>query len=334
MIFVTGATGFLGSYLVKNLISNGETVRALKRSTSNFKLLGDFAKDVNWVEGDVLDIPSLENAMDGAEKVYHCAGIFAAGREREKGMAINAEGTANVFNIALDKKVKKLVHVSSTIALGLPLNGQVIDENYYVPTDKLMFDYFKSKRQAELEAWRAHAEGLEVVIVNPGGLLGAGMWSTEPLNTFQVVYNGLSFYTEGSNAFADVRDASEIMVRLMNSEVNGERFILISENIPIKDYLNRVADELKVKRPKYRLTNTLGQLAWRYEGIKSIFTGTKPSFTKDDLTIARIPFQYSNSKVVEVTGFKFRPLAQTIHDTALSFLESKKKNLNFGTFTN
>ncbi|MDB5282725.1 MAG: hypothetical protein JWO06_1800 [Bacteroidota bacterium] len=331
MIFVTGATGFLGSYLVKNLISKGEKVRALKRNTSSLKLLGDFAKNVEWVDGDVLDVPSLENAIEGVEKIYHCAGIFAA-HDREKGMAINAEGTANVFNIALDKQVKKVLHVSSTIALGLPLNGQMMDENYYSPTEKLKFDYFKSKRLGELEAWRANAEGLDVVIVNPAGLLGAGPWSTEPLNTFKIVYNGLSFYTEGSNAFVDVRDAAEVMVRLMNSEINGERFILTSENIGLKDYLCQVADALKVKRPGYQLSNALGQLAWRYEGLKSLITGTKPSFTKDDLTIARIPFTYSNAKVLAATGFTFRPLSESIRDTAQSFIESEKKGLDYGTF--
>ena len=77
MILVTGATGFLGSYLAKDLVRKGEKVRALKRASSRFDLLGDFASQIEWVEADLLDVTSLENAVDGVEKIYHCAGVFS-----------------------------------------------------------------------------------------------------------------------------------------------------------------------------------------------------------------------------------------------------------------
>src|SRR5579871_1020888 len=124
MIFITGATGFLGSYLAKYLIKKGEKVRALKRNTSSFNLLGDYANDIEWVEGDLLDISSLENALDGIEKIYHCAGVFASSQNTSQhNIDTNAGGSANLFNVALQKKVRKVIHVSSTIAMGFPLNG-------------------------------------------------------------------------------------------------------------------------------------------------------------------------------------------------------------------
>jgi dihydroflavonol-4-reductase len=333
MILVTGATGFLGSYLAKALIRKGEKVRAFKRAQSRFDLLGDFAQQIEWVEADLLDITSIEAAMDGVEKIYHCAGVFSPTHsQRENAMLTHAEGTANLFNIALDKKVKKVLHVSSTIALGLPLNGATIDENYYSPADKLRFDYFKGKRYAELEAWRANAEGLNVVIVNPGGLFGAGYWDHQPLNMFPLVYNGLKFYTEGSNGFLDVRDASEVMIQLMEADTNGERFILISENILLKDLLNKIADALKVERPKYKVSKALSALAWRYEYTRSTVMNKTPNFTADDMRIARIAFNYSNAKVISTTGQMFRPLSQTIAETAQAFMDSKNKGTDFGTF--
>jgi nucleoside-diphosphate-sugar epimerase len=333
MILVTGATGFLGSYLAKGLIRKGEQVRALKRAKSRFDLLGEYAQQIEWVEADLLDITTIENAVDGIEKIYHCAGVFSPNLyERENAMLTHAEGTANLFNIALDKKVKKVLHVSSTIALGLPLNGAAIDENYYSPADKLRFDYFKGKRYAELEAWRANAEGLNVVIVNPGGLLGAGYWDHQPLNMFTLVYNGLKFYTEGSNGFLDVRDASQVMIQLMEADTNGERFILISENILLKDLLNKIADALKVKPPKYKVSKTLSTLAWRYEYLRSLVLNKAPNFTADDMRIARIAFNYSNTKVINTSGYKFRPLAQTITETAMAFIDSKNKGTDFGIF--
>jgi dihydroflavonol-4-reductase len=333
MILVTGATGFLGSYLAKGLIRKGEKVRAFKRAQSRFDLLGDYAQQIEWVEADLLDITSIEAAVDGIEKIYHCAGVFSPTHsERENAMLTHAEGTANLFNIALDKKVKKVLHVSSTIALGLPLNGATIDENYYSPADKLRFDYFKGKRFAELEAWRTNAEGLNVVIVNPGGLFGAGYWDHQPLNMFPLVYNGLKFYTEGSNGFLDVRDASEVMIRLMEADTNGERFILISENILLKDLLDKIAAALKVERPKYKVSKALSALAWRYEYARSLVMNKAPNFTADDMRIARIAFNYSNAKVINTSGYKFRPLSQTIAETAQAFMDSKSKGTDFGTF--
>jgi len=106
MIFVTGATGFLGSYLVKDLIRKGEKIRALKRKTSGFKLLGDYVHQIEWVEGDLLDVSTLVVALDGVEKIFHCAGAVATAATSGKDIAVNVEGTANLFNIALDKKVK------------------------------------------------------------------------------------------------------------------------------------------------------------------------------------------------------------------------------------
>ena len=333
MILITGATGFLGSYLAKDLIRKGEKVRALKRASSRFDLLGDYASQIEWVEADLLDVTSLENAVDGVEKIYHCAGVFSPSHsQRENAMLTNAEGTANLFNIALDKKVKKILHVSSTIALGLPLNNATIDENYYSPVDKLRFDYFKGKRYAELEAWRANAEGLNVVIVNPGGIIGAGYWDHQPLNTFPIVYNGLKFYTEGSNGFIDIRDATQVMIQLMDGDTNGERFILISENVLLKDFLNMIADALKVGRPKYKVSKGLSALAWRYEYMRSMVLNKAPEFTADDMRIARILFNYSNAKVIKTTGYKFRTVQQSITETAKVFLESKSKGTDFGTF--
>jgi dihydroflavonol-4-reductase len=333
MIFVTGATGFLGSYLVKNLIRRGEKVRGLTHS-SNFDLLLGYADKVEWIKGDLLDVPSLEAAMEGVEKIYHCAAVVSSlPSERAILKRTNVEGTANLFNVALaNETVKKVVHVSSIAALGLPLDGKIIDEEYYSPVSKLKYEYFISKRYSEMEAWRAHAEGLDVVIVNPSGIIGAGRWHHEPLNAFPTVYNGLSFYMEGSNGFIDVRDTAEIMIRLMESDISGERFILSAENVGLKDFLSMIADELKVNRPRYKVNGVMSEFAWRLERIRSAAKSVTPDFTRDDIRIARTSFSYSNAKVVKATGFNFMPVAQSIRDAAQSFLESKKKGLDYATY--
>jgi len=183
-----------------------------------------------------------------------------------------------------------------------------------------------------MEAWRAHAEGLDMVIVNPSGFLGAGKWYHEPLHTFPIVYNGLNFYTEGSNGFVDIRDVAELMIRLMESDISGERFIINSENFSLKDFVFCVADELKVQRPKYKANGFMTELAWRYEKLKSSVTKKTPDFTKDDLRVAGTSFTYSNSKITKATGFNFIPVAQSIHETARLFLKSHAEGKDFATF--
>jgi nucleoside-diphosphate-sugar epimerase len=333
MVFVTGATGFLGSYLTRYLVKKGEHVRALRRSGSSFELLGHTANSIEWVEGNMLDIPSLESALEGIDTVYHCAAIIdTATSDKSNAIATNAEGTANLFNVALDKKVRKVVHVSSTIALGPPVDGKVIDENYYVPAEKLMSDYYRSKRQGELEAWRAQAEGLDVVIVNPSGILGAGKWSHEPIKIFPTVDKGLSFYTDGANGFVDVRDVCEIMIQLMESDITGERFIVSAENVPLRELLFMIADELSARRPMRRVTATLSNIAWRYEKLRSLFLNKPPDFTKQDMHVAREVFTYSNTKVIQATGHRFRSITSSVHETAMAYLASKKAQTNYTVF--
>ncbi len=331
MIFITGATGFLGSYLAKNLIARGEKVRALKRSHSGFELLDNFANQIEWVEGDLLDISSIESALSGVEKIYHCAGILSA--DQNQAMLVNTQGTANLFNSALYMNVKKVVHVSSTVALGLPVNNAVIDENYYATTAKPGSDYFESKRFGELEAWRAHAEGLEVVVVNPAAIIGGGYWSHGPLAAFEAVKNGLKFYPPGSNGFIDVRDAVDAMICLMESDTDGERFILTADNLSLRDYLFLIADALKMKKPVYEVGAFTAGIAWRYEALQALLKGGQPSFNRDDMNIARVSFNYNNEKLRKATGLKFRSMELMVRETAACFLESKSKGMNYGVFS-
>lgn len=333
MIFISGATGFLGSYLARNLVKQGYKVRAFKRIHSNFELLEESAAQIEWMEGDLMDITSIENALDGVEKIYHCAGVISTGkRAREQAALINTTGTGNLFNAALSQNIKKVVHVSSTMALGLPSNNILIDENTYASRAKTASAYLESKRLGELEAWRANAEGLDVVIVNPAGLVGAGRWRHEPLNAIAAVAKGLQFYTGGTNGFIDVRDAADIMIRLMESNITGERFVLVAENLSLKDLVGMIADELQLPRPKYKVGKILNSLAWRYESLKSIITGNDPLFTRDDLYIAAMSLRYNNSKIINTLGYKFRPMAQSIHETVQAYLESGKRGTHFAVF--
>ncbi len=331
MVLITGATGLLGSYLARLLLSKGEQVRAIKRSTSDTSLLGAWEEKIEWVEADVLDIPALQDAMTGVTQLYHCAAVIShIASEADYMMKINVEGTANVMNVALSAGVSKVVHVSSIAALGIAPKAKVIDENYSDPNINKCFWYYKSKHYGEREVWRAQAEGLPVVVVNPSTILGAGFWNTLPNSLFSEVYRGLKFYNDSLNGFVDVRDVARCMHALMNSPIVNERFIVSAENLSFREVLWMMADALHVKRPGIKAGHLLLQIAWIMEAVKGLVTGTKPTITKESIAIASVPFRYSNQKICEALPYRFYPVKKTIEDTAAAFLESEKKGLNFG----
>ena len=175
MIFVTGASGLLGSHLIQSLVAKGKMVRALYRNQiPSFK----GAEKVQWVEGDLLDIISLEAAIEGAQQVYHAAAIVSFSPSKAAIMIkANQEGTANLVNICIDQKVEKLVFVSSVAALGRIREDAPIDETMHWTPETSNSIYGKSKYLAEMEVWRGMAEGLNIAIVNPVIIFGAGDWN-------------------------------------------------------------------------------------------------------------------------------------------------------------
>jgi len=332
MVLVTGANGMLGSYLVRQLIDRGESVRGLKRAKSDLALLGDYARRMEWSEGDVTDIFSLEEAMKGVDKVYHLAALISMQpRDAGKMLNINAEGTANVVNAALGSGISKLLYASSVAAFGRPEPmGRMIDEQLDVKDSKDNFAYFKSKLYAEREIWRGIAEGLNAVIINPSTILGGGFWTMPPNALFEQVHKGIPFYTGGSNGFVDVRDVVSIAIQLMDSNISAEKFIVSAENASWNEVMWMIADAMKVKRPFIKVSKPMASLAWRMDAVKSMFSTTAPIVTRDSINLALNDFQYSNDKVCKALNFTFRPLNETLNETTAIYLRSVQNKSLYG----
>jgi len=269
---------------------------------------------IEWVEGDILDIFSLEDAMEGVEDVYHCAALVSfLPEDKNRLIRLNTEGTANVVNAAIEKKIRKLCHVSSIAALGRPEDqAELIDENLVWKASRHNSVYAVSKYGAEREVWRGTAEGLDAVIVNPSivlGVAGPGMGSSRLFNT---VYNGLKFYPPGKNGFVDVRDVARAMVMLMDSDIRNERFILNAENLDYIKLFKLMADEMGKPAPSVKVSPLLSGLAWRIEKIRAAITGVKPLITPETAHTAVQRFAYSNDKIKKATGFEFTPIEETI----------------------
>lgn len=322
MVFVTGGTGFLGSYILQELVTNGYRVRAMRRGNNEPAWIPRAILDqVEWVEGDVLDVVALADAMEGAEYVIHSAAVVSFFRkERSMMYKVNVEGTANVVNTAIELGVKKLVHISSVAALGRKENGNHVHEETKWEESRLNTHYAKSKFKAELEAWRGSAEGLPVVILNPSTILGYGDWHTGSCAIFRSAFNEFPWYSPGINGFVDVQDVAKAAVSLMASGIKDQRFIVNGDNWPFRQLFDTMADGFGKKRPGRKTTPFLIGVAWRLERIKSLFSGKKPLLTRESARVAQSRTFFENQKILSaLPEFRFTPLEHTIREACTKY---------------
>ena len=315
MVLVTGGTGFLGSYIIKQLVEKGYAVRAIRRSSKlPFWISKDIFDKVEWVDGDVLDVVALEDAMEGVDTIIHSAAVVSFAKKDRKDMyQVNVEGTANVVNMALEKNVRRLIHISSVAALGRTNNGGQVNEEKKWEESKANTHYGKSKFKAELQVWRGINEGLEAIILNPGTILGYGDWHSSSCAIFKQIHNGFKWYTAGINGFVDVEDVARAAIVLMESNISEQRFIVNGDSWPFKKLQDTIADGFGKKRPEKQASAFLLAIAWRLEKIKSLFTGKKPLLTKESAGVAQSQTWFENEKILKaLPGFSFTPLEETI----------------------
>lgn len=323
MIFVTGGTGLVGARLIFDLVNKGEKVTALKRagtSLNRFLSLISFytnnnkaiEKNITWVEGDLLDFENLTKVIPIGAKVYHCAAKVSFNPKMSNNIIENnVEGTANLVNACLLKNVVKLCHVSSIGALGGKINGQQINEN--TPWSSVgKSAYSLSKYYSELEVWRSMAEGLCAVIVNPSVILGAGNWNQGSPQLFSMVSKGLKYYTSGTTSYVDVKDVSKAMIMLMDSDIEGERFLLASETLSYKSLFIKIADSIQVKAPYKYASKFITGVAFRLEKVRSVILSNEPKMTRQTHTISHTSDNYSGKKITEKLNFSYTPIIETI----------------------
>lgn len=312
MILVTGTSGLVGSHLLQQLIQAGQSVKALYRNTiPTIKNI----EGVEWIKGDILDVVALEESMDQVDKVYHCAAVVSFNPAKKGAMQhTNIEGTANVVNACINKGVKRLLFVSSVAALGRIREDKPIDETMNWTPETSNSEYGKTKYLSEMEVWRGMSEGLSVVVVNPVIILGNGDWEGGSSGIFKSAYNEFPWYTEGMSGFVDVKDVVQAMVLLMDSSINGERFILSGHNVYYKDIFGLIAAAFQKKPPHKKVTPLLAAIVWRFEAIKAFFSGKDPLLTKETAKTAMAKVSFNNSKLLKAfPDFNYTPLSESIH---------------------
>jgi nucleoside-diphosphate-sugar epimerase len=333
MNLVTGATGLLGTHLMMELLSRGERVRALVRPSANRQSVEDVFRfcnnthfaDIEWVEGDVLDIDSLEQAMQGCSHVFHCAAVVSYHpSERAEMYRVNTEGTANVINMALHLGNIKVGFVSSIAAIGKAKNNEQVDEESEWVENDMNTHYAITKQLSEMEFWRGIHEGLEGVAFNCGFIIGPGSFERSSPSLFRKLNEGMRFYPPGGTGFIAVADAAWCIAELTLGPTTHERFILVTENRSMKEIFQLVAQSLGVKVPTQEAKPWILQVARAAEWLKEKTTGRKALVTRETVKNASLRFYYDSSKMQRATNLKATPISEAIQQTAAYFRHCNK----------
>ncbi|WP_034062608.1 NAD-dependent epimerase/dehydratase family protein [Lacinutrix jangbogonensis] len=333
MILVTGGTGFVGAHLLFRLLNKKQTVRAIYRNEKKFntvkRIFSYYTKDaetlfnaIDWIEADLNDIPALTEAFKDVTHVYHCAAFVSFEPDKfDVLQKTNIEGTANIVNLCISNKTTKLCYISSIAAIGAPKPGEITTEDTEWNPEADNSVYAITKYGAELEVWRGSQEGLDVVIVNPGVIIGPGIWNYGSGSIIKTAHNKVKYYTNGSLGCVAVHDVVKAMLLLMDSAIKNERFILVSRNWSYKKLLTSCAEALAVKPPKKEAKHWLLQIGWRLDWLKHKVTRKRRVLTKqlaDSLVSKSI---YNGDKIKAHVDFEYINLETEIKETCKLYLK-------------
>jgi nucleoside-diphosphate-sugar epimerase len=338
MILVTGATGLVGSHLILTLLENKATVRAIYRhdlsiakTRAIFELYdkGFLFHKIQWIKADITDVTSLDAAFANIEYVYHCAALISFDPSDEQLLRkTNIEGTANLVNFCIEHQIKKLCFVSSIATLGdLKEHETIISEETEWNPELPHSDYAISKYGAEMEVWRGREEGLKVVIVNPGVIIGPGFWESGSGQLFTKVKNGMLFYTRGATGFVGIHDVVKCLVYCMNNPTKEERFCLIAENLSFDFILKTMAKAMMANPPKLYAGIYLTAIAWRADWLFSLLLRKKRTLSKLMAKSLHQKNRYANNKIKSIYLVPFENIEQCIMNCAELYLKQRSTEL-------
>jgi len=315
MILVTGAAGHIGNVLVRQLLQDGSRVRALVLPGEDTRALDKL--DMEKVSGDVLDISSLMDAMQGVEFVYHLAGIISILPGRDERMwRVNVQGTRNILQVAKEYGVKRVLYTSSIHALSRNYPG-VIDERVPFDPDNSAGEYDRTKAEASLEVQAAVKKGLDAVIICPTGVIGPfdyrGSEMGELLRGFMQKKPHLLI--NGAYDFVDVRDVAQGMVRAMKLGRCGEVYILSGEQIQLNQLKQLVQKEMGFRTATFNIPLAIARWTAKVSPLYYRSTHQTPKFTPYALETVCSNSLISHAKADRELGYHPRPLSQSVTDT-------------------
>lgn len=325
VIFVTGATGLIGSHILLELLQQGYAVRALSRDVGkaivffsrlvkHYNLDEKYSAGITWIEGDLRDAARYSEYLHSVESVFHCAGLISTGAsDRHTMFDLNIRCTADLVNHCMNSSVNWFGYMSSVASLGPNPEGMV-DEEYFWKQDKNQSNYAVSKYLAEQEVWRAKEEGLAVQVFNPAVVIGPCSEKSNLHTLFSRLRGGMPFYLNGSSGFVDVRDLAAFCILQWNTNVTGSRVILSAENLSQLEFLQSVCAVLQVAPPRIALNKTAFNLFSAAEFVVRLGKSTKCLLKQDLFKMGSSKNSYDNQKSLRM-GATYRTIKEAIENS-------------------
>lgn len=313
-ILVTGATGFIGSHVVRALVERGERPRCLVRPTARREVLGDL--DVEWVEGDLTDPESLVRAVRGCDLLFHVAAEYRLWSPRPRDLyRVNVGGTEALLRAACDAGVKRIVYTSSVGALGLPRDGSPGTETTPVRLRDMVGHYKRSKFLAEAAVMRWVERGAPIVLVHPSTPIGPG--DHKPTPTGQIIVDFLNrrmpaYVDTGLNLVAVEDVAIGHLLAMVKGRI-GERYVLGNANLTLRELLERLAAITGLPAPRVRIP---WEVAWVIGAIDTLIEGSllrrPPRVPLEGVRMARKKMFFSAEKAVRELGLPQTPIESAL----------------------
>lgn len=322
-VFITGATGFIGGNLVKNLLKEGYEVKVLIRNKKQLEPhLWKYLVDV--IYGDILEPKTFKNKINDCEIIIHSAALIAFwNRIWDKVYKVNVIGTRNILEEALRANCKKFIHISSVAAIGYGENNEVINETHPYNWDKYNICYMETKHQAEEEVFNAIKKGLNATIVNPANVWGIGDFKGRRVPVIKAVKLGLPFYVNSGTNFVDVDAVCSATINAINNGKCGEKYILGGENLTIKDFLGIIADELSTRKPFIKLPKLPIVLFSYTQEALGLITKIPPKPSTSQLCFFGKKIYYDSSKAIKELNMPLIPFKECISKTINFYKEHK-----------
>ena len=333
MILVTGGTGFVGTYLLYELSKAEVSIKSTYRKEKNIELTRDFfkLKDLNhpklfnkikWIKMDLSQTSSLDELYAEIDIIYHCAAFVSlAKRHKKLLMKTNVEGTSNIINYAIEHKIKKILFISSIASIGAEnYDGMINEDNNW--NHKINHtDYALSKHKSEIEVWRGTQEEVAAIIVNPGFIIGSHFWNRSSSSLFKRVNNGLKFYPTGKISLVAVEDVVKASIKLMNSKIQNERFILVSKNLYYKEFLDLISKNLGKPLARYPLTKPILYIIYFFDIILSFLKIKKRFMSKALISTFNNNQEFDGDKIKKFISFKYEKIDKKVKEICKDFIE-------------
>jgi dihydroflavonol-4-reductase len=320
-ILVTGANGFIGSYIVRSLLRHGYPARAFVRNNADLRNLSSL--NIEIVRGDLVKANTVVDAAAGCRAIIHAAGwINTHPLNSWRVWEVNFVGTANVLTAAQVAGVDKVIYTASIFALGVGADGQPADESVTDNLSHLKFPYVSARRAAEAKSAALLDSGLPLVRVYPTYCIGPGIHdlSASPYRQLVAFLRGwMPFYSPGGLNLADVRDVAEAHVLALEHGGVGQKYLVGGENVAFRDLLTRLAKAANVRRVALPVPNAVILAS----GWLMQWFSRKPLMDAATARLMRYRWYYDSTKAMSELAYSPRPLDETLRDTVAWLRENR-----------